>query len=246
MVVKSMGCSTNSSTPLNPTENGLVERSMQGINKIASITKLNKSSFQEALADYVACYNSWPHSVTKVPPAELMFGRPVRTLFPNPKLNQPVGPDEELRDRDLLAKFTRNKAEDKRRNAGPTDIRIGDLVLVIQQKHDKADSIYKKVLHRVMKIEGLGRVTLMDQDTGRIYDRNVKQLKKYVDRKEDSTPQTKVVAEEVEASALTDDGEEPIKVNVPTPTIVDEGEPLPKRRSARNIGPPKRLDDFQR
>lgn len=39
-------------TPLNPTENGLVERSMQGINKIAAIAKLNKKSFQESLAEY--------------------------------------------------------------------------------------------------------------------------------------------------------------------------------------------------
>ena len=30
------------STPLNPTENGLMKRSMQGINKIAAIAKLGK------------------------------------------------------------------------------------------------------------------------------------------------------------------------------------------------------------
>jgi hypothetical protein len=42
------------STPLNPTENGLVERSMQGINKISAIAKLGKRNWKEALADYVA------------------------------------------------------------------------------------------------------------------------------------------------------------------------------------------------
>lgn len=140
-LLRQWGVTLTHTTPLNPTENGLVERCMQGINKIASISKLNKNSFQEALAEYVACYNTWPHSVTKIPPAELMFGRPVRTLLPNPKLNYPVGPDEELRDRDLLAKFSRNVAEDKRRNAGPTDIKVGDMVFVMQVKRDKAAAV---------------------------------------------------------------------------------------------------------
>lgn len=71
------------STPLNPTENGLVERSMVGINKITAIAKLGKQNWKDALADYVAAYNSWPHHVTKIPPAELMFGRAVRSLLPN-------------------------------------------------------------------------------------------------------------------------------------------------------------------
>uniref|UniRef100_A0A182S0A3 Integrase catalytic domain-containing protein n=1 Tax=Anopheles funestus TaxID=62324 RepID=A0A182S0A3_ANOFN len=62
-------------TPLNPTENGLVERNMQGLNKIAAIAKVGKLNWKEALADYVAAYNSWPRHVTKIPPAELMFGR---------------------------------------------------------------------------------------------------------------------------------------------------------------------------
>lgn len=37
------------STPLNPTENGLVERSMQGINKITAIAKLGKQNWKDAL-----------------------------------------------------------------------------------------------------------------------------------------------------------------------------------------------------
>lgn len=63
------------STPLNPTENGLVERNMQGINKITAIAKLSRLNWRDALADYVTAYNSWPHHVTKIPPAELMFGK---------------------------------------------------------------------------------------------------------------------------------------------------------------------------
>lgn len=169
-------------TPLNPTENGQVERCMQGINKIASIAKLTKSSFNEALSEYVAAYNSWPHSVTKIPPGELMFGRPVRTLLPNLKLDTPCNNDEGLRERDVVAKFSRNAREDIRRNAGESDIRVGDLVLMMQVKRDKADTTYKNALHRVIKIEGNGRVSLMDMDSHRMYERNIKHLKKYIER----------------------------------------------------------------
>lgn len=250
---KQWGVELTHTTPLNPTENGLVERNMQGINKVASITKLSRSNFQEALADYVACYNAWPHSVTKIPPAELMFGRPVRTLLPNPKLSRPVNHDGELRDRDLLAKFTRNTAEDKRRHAGPNDIKVGDVVLVMQQKHDKADSIYKKSLHKVLEYEGAGRITVEDQETGRVYQRNVKHLKKFFERKEDENDSSKnsmAAEEEVpkpkEVQESNDQNEADVMVKLPSPPVADEQEPVAFRRSGRRAEPPKRFEDFQR
>lgn len=247
---KQWGVALAHTTPLNPTENGLVERNMQGINKIAAITKLTKSSFQEELADYVACYNSWPHTVTKVPPAELMFGRPVRTLFPNSKLNYPSNQDEELRDRDLVAKFMRNKAEDERRNAGPTDLKVGDLVLVMQQKYDKADSVYKKSLHEVIDIEGAGRVTVKDRDSGREYQRNVKHLKKFVKRNEDIS-KTVVAAEEEGPKGVEVNQENPVvedgKTDLPSPPInAGDKNPTTVRKSSRKVKPTRRFEDFQR
>lgn len=151
--MKEWGVKLTHITPLNPTDNGQVERNMQGINKIVSVAKLTKNSYKEALADYVFAYNSWPHSVTKTPPAELMFGRPVRTLLPNLKLDIPANNDEELRDRDKMAKFARNAREDERRNAGESDIKIGDSVLMMQVKRDKTDTTYKNVRYRVINIE---------------------------------------------------------------------------------------------
>lgn len=213
-------------TPLNPSENGLVERSMQGINKVASIAKLTKSSFQEALSEYVTSYNSWPHSVTKIPPSELMFGRPVRTLLPNPRLDNPCYNDEELGDRDELAKFTRNSREDNKRKAGETDIRVGDLVLMMQVKKDKADPIYKDAIHRVINIDENGRVTLMDQVTERIYERNVKHLKKFVKR--------------------SGEEREYMKSNTANEYEDTNEQSLPTRQSVRNVNQPKRFLDFEK
>lgn len=171
------------STPLNPTENGLVERSMQGINKITAIAKLGKLNWKEAISDYVAAYNSWPHHVTKIPPAELMFGRTVRSVLPNLRTDQHQSFDEELRDRDQRAKFNRNSREDIARRARNSEIEVGDTVLVSQQKRDKADTPYKNAFHKVINIQGAGRATVLDTTTAKTYDRNVKFLKKYEHRK---------------------------------------------------------------
>ncbi|XP_055604152.1 uncharacterized protein K02A2.6-like [Uranotaenia lowii] len=170
------------STPLNPTENGLVERSMQGITKISSIAKLEKRNWKEVLAEYVAAYNSWPHHVTKVPPAELMFGRVVRGVLPNTKTDFKQGNDDELRERDQLAKFQRNSREDRRRRAQELHIAPGDTVLVAQQKRDKTDTVYKNAFHEVKEITGAGRVTVTDMVSNKTFDRNVKALKKFVER----------------------------------------------------------------
>ena len=146
----------------------MVERSMQGINKIASISRSS--------CLYTFVYNSWPHSVTKILSAELMFGRPRRTLLPNLKLGMKFNDDDELRDRDKLAKFMRNSKEDEPRQAQELEINVGDTVLMMQVKCDKTDTTYKDVYFKITKIEGNGRVTIIDPSSDRIYERNVKQL----------------------------------------------------------------------
>lgn len=176
------GVELQSATPLNPTENGLCERSMAGINKITAIAKLGKKNWSEALANYVCAYNTWPHHVTKVPPAELMFGRLIRHILPNPNMDERQSMDDELRDRDQENKFRRNTRENLKRHSMETNLKVGDKVLVMQEKKEKNATQYKNVFHKVLKFTGSGRVTIEDMESGRIFDRNVKHLKKFIER----------------------------------------------------------------
>ncbi|XP_058125134.1 uncharacterized protein K02A2.6-like [Anopheles ziemanni] len=178
-------------TPLNPTENGLVERSMQGINKAVTVARLTKQNWKDALADYVAAYNSWPHHVTKVPPAQLMFGRAVRNLLPSINVDSARPQDEELRDRDKVAKFDRNAREDRKRRARASDIKVGDMVLMMQQRRDKTDTVYKNILYKVKELHG-GRATIVDMTSNKEYERNVKMLKRYVRRFDEDQGQAEV------------------------------------------------------
>lgn len=168
-----------------------------------------------------------------------MFGRPVRTLLPNLKLESPLSSDEELRDRDRLAKFKRNSREDERRKAQDTDIKIGDLVLMMQAKREKADSTYKNSLYRVMEIQGNGRCTLLDQETEKIFERNVKHLKKYINRNEEI-----VVKEKDNNSSGADRNVEPDEATEKEEQRI-VGEPNAKRKSMRGVKPPIRFEDFE-
>lgn len=178
--IQSYGMKYVNTTPLNPTENGLVERKMAGINKVAAIARLEKRSFEEILSDYVMAYNTWPHHSTKIPPAELMFGRAVRSFLPNMKAESRQRNDDKFRQQDMELKMRRNQVEDKKRHAGERNIEVGDKVLVKQQKHDKADTIYKNRFYQVLGILG-GRVTLKDIENGKVFERSIKHVKKYFD-----------------------------------------------------------------
>lgn len=241
------------STPLNPTENGLVERSMQGINKITAIAKLGRHNWREALADYVAAYNSWPHHVTKIPPAELMFGRAVRGLLPDWRTDGKQKNDGELRDRDQLAKYSRNMREDVRRHAQDPDIKVGDTVLVCQPKRDKADSTYKNMLHKVVQITGVGRATVQDMSSKRTFDRNVKSLKKFVERAKDTVEESRHLGgEELHdpsimrhlSSNLQSSSQEPLAGEPRTSTEDSTRQEIsPRCRNPRQIRKPQRYVD---
>lgn len=182
------------STPLNPTENGLVERCMQGINKIASIT--SKGNLHDSLAEYAAAYNSWPNAITKVPPAELMFGRVVRTALPRIETEVRQLFDESYRDLIYENKFARNSREDLRRGAKCNSFKVGDKVLIQQEKQLKTDPIYKNSFNEIIKIDDEGRVLLKEIGSGRLFERNVKHIKKYVDAK--SHPSTSNSIDEIQ------------------------------------------------
>lgn len=170
-------------TELNPTENGMVERKMQGINKISAIARLEKKSWSQALEDYVSDYNSWPHAATGIAPADLMFGRPVRHRLPNIALEQPEEDDEGMRDTDQETKSRRNDLENKKRKAVDiAEFKVGDFVMIRQEKKDKCDVIYKDSKYEIIEIKQCGETRLQELSTGKIFRRNVKQLKLWKER----------------------------------------------------------------
>lgn len=177
------GIILRNTTELNPTENGMVERKMQGINKISAIARLEKRSWGDALEEFVANYNSWPHAITGIAPADLMFGRKVRHNLPDSSQELADEADEQLRDADQVVKSRRNELEDKKRRAlSDHEFAIGDLVLIRQEKKDKCDTIFKNSEYEIIGVKKCGEASLKEVASGKILRRNVKHIKLFKKR----------------------------------------------------------------
>ena len=63
--------------------NGEVERQNQSLLKRIRIAQLEKRDWKRELNTYLLAYRSLPHATTGVSPAELLFGRKIRTKMPD-------------------------------------------------------------------------------------------------------------------------------------------------------------------
>lgn len=82
-------------------------------------------------------YRTAPHSVTGVSPAELMYGRKLRTKLPQVEQLARSQLDEEVRDRDANVKYRSKLYTDEKRGARESDLEISETVLVKQKQTDQ-------------------------------------------------------------------------------------------------------------
>ena len=64
-------------SPYHPSSNGLAERSVQTFKR--AMVKISGGSVRERVCKFLTRYRCTPHSTTGLSPAELMFGRNIRT-----------------------------------------------------------------------------------------------------------------------------------------------------------------------
>lgn len=115
-----------------PRENGLVERAMQGITKALCIAKMENKDLNKALQEYACAYNSQPHSVTQLPPSDLMFARAVKNSFPLPNNSDELHINEEdLAQRDEISKHKSKYYQDRLTKAKESYLQEGDLVYIM-------------------------------------------------------------------------------------------------------------------
>lgn len=179
---KDKGIEIRKAIPLSPQSNGAVERQNQGILKALSASRLDGRNWRVALQEYVHRHNTLvPHSRLLVTPFELMVGWKHRGTFPslwdgssNEELDR-----TEVRDRDAEAKLASKVYADSVRGAKDSDIKIGDVVLLAQQKRSKTDPTFSAERFRVVAKEG-SKVVIMSK-AGVQYARNIREIKKAPD-----------------------------------------------------------------
>ncbi|XP_055545515.1 uncharacterized protein K02A2.6-like [Wyeomyia smithii] len=115
----------NRTTPYWPQENGLVEWQKRSLRKRLRISQSLDRDWKHDLLVYLSMYYSTPHSTTGKTPAELLFGRNLRTKLPTLVDLSTEAPPTEHGNCDLREKERGKDAENLCRRAKPSNLGVG-------------------------------------------------------------------------------------------------------------------------
>ncbi|XP_046578825.1 uncharacterized protein K02A2.6-like [Haliotis rubra] len=167
----------NTSTPYWPQANGEVERQNRSLLKILRISQVEEKNWKQELQHFLMMYRSTPHSSTGKAPAEMLFGRKIRTKLPE---LVDFGIDDDVRDFDSVQKMKGKDYADLKRCAQHTPIQTGDKVLVRQHRENKLSSNFHPQPCTV--VNRYGNAVDLESSTGGMYRRHVTHVKKYVSK----------------------------------------------------------------
>ena len=173
--LKALGIKPEFSTPLWPQGNAEVERFMQPLGKTLKAAKIEGRPWQQELNRFLLQYRTTPHSTTGVPPAELLFNRTVKGKLPVLQKRNIINRHRQARQNEESKKEYNKKYADNKRNVKKSDIKVGDRVLVKQQKQNKLTSQYSEVPYTITNRQH-SRVTARNK-YGHIITRNVSHFK---------------------------------------------------------------------
>jgi len=148
-----MGFKHRKITPLWPRANAECERFMQSLGKILRIAHQQGTNWKQEMQSFLRSYRTSPHSTTKVSPHEMLFCCKPRTRIPEYQ-QVTKADDQEVRRRDGAAKAIMKAYADNRNNATECKLKIGDTVLVRQNRTNKLSSIYDPVPYKISEIKG--------------------------------------------------------------------------------------------
>ncbi|EDS42844.1 conserved hypothetical protein [Culex quinquefasciatus] len=111
------------------------------------------------------------------PPMELLLGRPVKNLLPSIRTESGLRRDEDVRDRDAIKKMQGKLYADERRHAKPSEIEVGDYVMMRNFETGKLEPKFR--LERFKVIKKTGMDTIITNDEGLMYRRSVSHLRKW-------------------------------------------------------------------
>ena len=214
------GIEHRKTTPLWPQANGEVERQNRSLLKRMRIAQAEGKEWKKEVRKYLVAYRSTPHTTTGVSPAELLFGRKMRTKLPELR-EESI--ESEMRDRDGEMKAKAKQYADKKRNVRETDLTPGDKVLVKQERRNKLSTPFAPEPYDVVTKNG--NSVIIESPEGVQLMRNTTHVKKFEESSQDPEETTPLldVTDPVKPTA---EREEPSSPVVTRPTRVRK---LPER-----------------
>lgn len=219
-------------TPLWPAANGEAERFMRTLTKAIKTNSVEGKNWKKELQQFLLQYRATPHSTTGKSPAELIFGRQIRTKLP--EISQPVPSDDEVRTKDRLAKEKMKTYADKRNHHKPSIIRVGDMVLFKQKRKNKLSSRYNP--QPVPVIQKKGSMVTIQKPDGSTFTRNTSHVKKIPIR---ATQRWRNISEDSEEEDEDEQNDNDLQIQNEAPEQRGQN-----RRSARQRRRPQYFGDF--
>jgi hypothetical protein len=135
-----------------PEANGLAEAFMKHIRKVWHTAIMENNNPRAELNKHLLMYRATPHPSTGFAPAELMFGRKIKTRLPS-TLNKRNEKVEEALQNDFRAKTIQKKYKDSKPYVKHHEIEVGDEVL-LKQKQSKSQPPYDPHPYKVTDVHG--------------------------------------------------------------------------------------------
>ena len=125
---------------------------------------------------------STPHSTTKIPPAQLLYNREMRGKLPSlPRNSKVIDRHNEARQNDQQQKKQATTYADIRRRTRPSNISVGDTVLVKEKKRNKFSTNFSPIPYTVVRVKGS---KIVARNGTHYITRNVTFFKKFKGREE--------------------------------------------------------------
>ena len=218
-----------------PQANGEVERQNRSLLKRIQIAHAEKKNWKKVLKTYLVAYRSLPHPTTGVSPAELLFGRKIRTRFP--ELND-VHVEHEVRDKDSEQKSKGKAYADAKRNARYSEVVPGDQVRMQQERQDKLSTQFNPTPYSVVTKRGNSPV--VQSQEGEQYSRNTTHAKKFL---QDNNAEHQEEAETEPSSTSEESNQRSIEMRTWQNTSSPK-EDVAVRRSKRQKKKPSYREDY--
>ena len=225
-----------------PQANGEVERQNQSLLKRIQIAHAENKDWKKELNTYLIAYRSLPHPTTGVSPAELLFGRKIRTKLP--ELSD-IHVDQEVRDKDSEEKSRGKAYADAKRNACYSDVLPGDQVLVQEEKKTKLSTPFNPTPYLVVSKHG-NSLVVQSQDGAR-YSRDTSHVKKLQHSETKEETQKPPVETNEEAQKPPVEPKEQTQQDMEEQAEQETDSPIPStpfRRSERQRVTPSYLKDY--
>ena len=153
--IKILGIRHKRITSLWPPGNAEAESFMRPLKKLLQTCSVEKKNWRAQLQHFLLNYHATPHCVTGEPPAELLFHRSICTKLPElASTCDLVNKHPIAKENDNQTKLKAKEYSDTRKHAVEREIKIGDIVLVKQEKKNKLTTRFDPTPFHVTFIKG--------------------------------------------------------------------------------------------